>query len=231
MKSKIFIFLVFLIQNLTIYSQNTIYEFKQTKIKNIKGIFINYKVYLTENLAIDNVKTLNHISTFKINLVIDKNIAASIKNEQDVIRAGNECGIFLEFQINNRIYYTKFSSIKYILKAIESFTKIKNTMNNSEIKNLEDNGIFLYKNGLSYNLKTDFQETAIFVNFLGFKDNTGKPYFIFYHDNIENKDKNLKIILISFEEFHNGIREGLFLLRNEKAILEFINLSKDLNNR
>ncbi|WKC75686.1 hypothetical protein [Borreliella valaisiana] len=227
MKSKIFIFLIFLIQNLAIYAQNTNYEFKQTKIKNIKGIFINYKVYLTENLAIDNVKTLNHVSTFKINLVVDKKIAASIKNEEDVIRAGNGCGIFLEFQINNRTYYTKFSSIKYILKAIESFTQIKNTINNLEIKNLEGNGIFLYKNGLSYNLKTDFQETAIFVNFLGFKDNTGRPYFIFYYDSIENKDKNLKTILISFEEFHNGIREGLFLLRNEKAILEFINLSKD----
>lgn len=227
MKNKTFIFLVLLIQNLAIYSYSTNYEFKQNKIKNIKGIFINYKVYLTENLAIDNVKTLNHISTFKINLVIDKKIAASIKNEQDVIKAGNECGIFLEFQINNRIYYAKFSSIKYILKAIESFTKIKNTINNSEIKNLEGNGIFLYKNGLSYNLKTDFQETAIFVNFLGFKDTTGRPYFIFYYDNIDNKDKNLKTILVSFEEFHNGIREGLFLLRNEKAILEYINLSKD----
>ncbi|QFI15069.1 hypothetical protein QIA37_00180 (plasmid) [Borrelia sp. CA_690] len=227
MKSKVFIFLIFLIQNLAIHAQNTNYEFKQAKIKNLKGIFINYKVYLTENLAIDNVKNLSHISTFKINLVIDKKIAASIKNEQDVIRAGNECGIFLEFQINNRIYYTKFSSIKYILKAIESFTKIKNTINNSEIKNLEGNGIFLYKNGLSYDLKTEFQEAAIFVNFLGFKDNTGRPYFIFYYDNIDNKDKNLKTILISFEEFHNGIREGLFLLRNEKAILEFIKFSKD----
>ncbi|WKC78443.1 hypothetical protein QIA30_00210 (plasmid) [Borreliella turdi] len=227
MKSKALVLLMFLIQNLTIYSQSTNYEFKQAKIKNIKGIFINYKVYITENLAINNVKTLNHISTFKINLAVDKKIAASIRNEQDVIKAGNECGIFLEFQINNRIYYAKFSSIKYILKAIESFTKIKNTINNLEIKSLEGNGIFLYKNGLSYNLKTDFQETAIFVNFLGFKDNTGRPYFIFYYDNINNKDKNLKTILISFEEFHNGIREGLFLLRNEKAILEFINLSKD----
>ncbi|MBB6043315.1 hypothetical protein QIA34_00225 (plasmid) [Borreliella yangtzensis] len=227
MKSKTFIFLIFLIQNLAIYAHNTNYEFKQTKIKNLKGIFINYKVYLTDNLAIDNVKTLNHVSTFKINLVIDKKIASSIKNEEDVIRAGNDCGIFLEFQINNRTYYTKFSSIKYILKAIESFTQIKNTINNLEIKNLDGNGIFLYKNGLSYNLKTDFQEKAIFVNFLGFKDNTGRPYFIFYYDSIDNKDKNLKTILISFEEFHNGIREGLFLLRNEKAILEFINLSKD----
>ncbi|QXG44744.1 hypothetical protein [Borreliella burgdorferi] len=227
MKNKTFIFLIFLIKNLAIYAQNINYEFKQAKIKNLKGIFINYKVYLAENLAINNVKTLNHISTFKINLVIDKKIATSIKNEQDVIRAGNECGIFLEFQINNRIYYTKFSSIKYILQAIESFAKIKNTINNLEIKNLEGNGIFLYKNGHSYNLKTDFQEPAIFVNFLGFKDNTGRPYFIFYYDNIDDKDKNLKTILISFEEFHNGIREGLFLLRNEKAILEFINFSKD----
>ncbi len=165
MKSKIFIFLVFLIQNLTIYSQNTIYEFKQTKIKNIKGIFINYKVYLTENLAIDNVKTLNHISTFKINLVIDKNIAASIKNEQDVIRAGNECGIFLEFQINNRIYYTKFSSIKYILKAIESFTKIKNTMNNSEIKNLEDNGIFFIQKWSLIQFKNRFSRNSNICKF------------------------------------------------------------------
>lgn len=99
MKNKTFIFLVLLIQNLAIYSHSTNYEFKQNKIKNIKGIFINYKVYLTENLAIDNVKTLNHISTFKINLVIDKKIAASIKNEQDVIKAGNECGIF--FRISN----------------------------------------------------------------------------------------------------------------------------------
>ncbi|WKD01206.1 hypothetical protein QIA01_04410 (plasmid) [Borreliella americana] len=227
MKNKTFIFLIFLIKNLAIYAQSINYEFKQAKIKNLKGIFINYKVYLAENLAIDNVKTLNHISTFKINLVIDKKIANSIKNEQDVIRAGNECGIFLEFQINNRIYYAKFSSIKYILQAIESFTKIKNTINNLEIKNLEGNGIFLYKNGHSYNLKTDFQEKAIFVNFLGFKDNTGRPYFIFYYDNIDDKDKNLKTILISFEEFHNGIREGLFLLRNEKAILEFINFSKN----
>ncbi len=165
MKNKTFIFLIFLIKNLAIYAQNINYEFKQAKIKNLKGIFINYKVYLAENLAINNVKTLNHISTFKINLVIDKKIATSIKNEQDVIRAGNECGIFLEFQINNRIYYTKFSSIKYILQAIESFAKIKNTINNLEIKNLEGNGIFFIQKWSLIQFKNRFSRNSNICKF------------------------------------------------------------------